>query len=184
MVLTNLIGALAALSVAAGGSPRSRPGAAAARWRSGEAVPHLEVRPTLEGTEERTLTLPGAPAKTDAEPPPCVADYCQVRVEVPGMPTNFGRPHRSELFVALLDRAGIEPFATIAWAFVATGFRVDWAPPAFEGTDPATAHSGGWGSVFVRLRLRIDPMNHLVFPERNKSSGSHRSWTALVTPRA
>jgi hypothetical protein len=174
-----LVGAVAALSFSA----VKGHGDAALAWRSGEMVPHLEVRARLDGAEERTLTIPAErPGRN--EPPPCVADVCQARVEVPGLQVSFGRPHRSELFVALLDRAGIEPFATIAWMFVATGFRLDWTPPTFDAGDPAGGRGPAWGSVFVRLRLRIDPMNHPVFPHRNRSRAAERSWSSFISPRA
>jgi hypothetical protein len=174
----HLVGAVAALSLAAKGQ-----GDAALAWRSGEMVPHLEVRLGLEGADERRLTMPAVRSAPDEPPPPCIGDFCQVRVEVPGFATRFGRPHRSELFVALLDRVGIEPFATIAWAFVATGLRLDWSPPAADAGDPAAGRAG-WGSVFVRLRLRIDPMNHPVFPHRNRSRYAGQSWSSFVSPRA
>jgi hypothetical protein len=175
MVCAYIIGALAALASTAAGPPPSP-----AAWRAGEAVPHLDVHPRLD-LGGRTLSI--APATPGREGlPPCVADVCQAAVEVPGLATTFGRPHRSELFVALLDQAGIEPFATIAWVFVATGLRVDWAPPALDGGDPAGVR--GWGSVFLRLRLRVDPMNQPVFPVRHRPEREARGWAALAIPHA
>jgi hypothetical protein len=173
-------GAIAALALAAPG-PHGDAGLA---WRSGEMVPHLEVRVRLDGADERQLALPDGPSARRGEgPPPCVNGVCQPRVAVPGFEAGFGRPHRTELVASLLERAGIEPFATIAWLFATTGFRLDWSPPTFDGSTPATAQGGGWGSVFVRLRLRIDPMNHPVFPHR-RPDAPRRSWAALVTPQA
>jgi hypothetical protein len=174
----SFVGLLTALALAARGPPQE-PGLA---WRSGEMVPHLEVALRLD-PPERGLTLPAARSAPEG-PPPCVADVCQARVEVPGFAPSFGRPHRSELFLALLDRAGIEPFATIAWAFVATGLRLDWSPPVFDASVPTASHGAAWGSVFVRLRLRIDPMNHPVFPHRNRSRAAARSWSSFISPHA
>jgi hypothetical protein len=178
---TYLVGAVAALSLASGASPAEATGA---RWRSGEWVPHLDVHLRLDPDEDHRLSLPYGPARRSGAPPPCVADVCQPRVAVPGFDTKLGRPHRSELFAALLDRAGIEPFASIAWLFVTTGFRLDYAPPSSDAGDPAAAHGGGWGSVFVRLRLRVDPMNHPVIPHRDRAGNDRRRWTALIAPRA
>jgi hypothetical protein len=178
MLCAYIIGALAALSAAAGTPDPT----AVSAWRATEAVPQLDVRPRLD-LGDRTLSI--APARAGHAGheglPPCVADVCQAVVEVPGFATSFGRPHRSELFVALLDQAGIEPFATIAWVFVATGFRVDWAPPALDGGDPAGVR--GWGSVFLRLRLRVDPMNQPVFPVRHRPERDARGWAAFAIPR-
>jgi hypothetical protein len=170
-----LVGALVALDLAAAASSD----ALLARWRSGEAIPHLEARLTLVGGAPGH-TLEATPAGEATEPPPCIADFCQPRVDVPGFATRLGRPSRTELAATLLDRTGIEPFATIAWIFVATGLRVDWSPPVYDAGDPAGGR--GWGSLFVRLKLRIDPMNHPVVPERRRARGPG-SWRPLLTPR-
>jgi hypothetical protein len=108
--------------------------------------------------------LPIAPAeRKDDAPPACVADWCPARVEIPGQGPSAGKPHKSELLVALLDGAGIEPVASVAWFFVVTGLRVDWTP---ANVDPTNATARGWGNVFVRLRLRIDAWNRLAVPVR------------------
>jgi hypothetical protein len=104
-------------------------------------------------------------------------------VEVPGLSIKVARPSRTELVATLLDRTGLEPFATIAWAFVASGLRVDWSPPAFDAGDPAAAVGGGWGRVFVRVRLRLDAMNRPAVPRRHKER-QQRSWAALMGPQS
>ncbi len=101
---------------------------AGARVRAGEAVPRLGIELHLDG---RGIPAPLAvepSAAKDRTPPPCVADWCQARVDVPGFGAGGGKAHKTELVVALLDRAHIEPLASIAWFFVVTGLRVDWTP--------------------------------------------------------
>lgn len=111
------------------------------------------------------LLGPGASARAErATPPACLGDVCQPRVSVPGYEPRYGRAHRSELFVLALDRAHVEPFATIGWALVATGLRFDYTPVAFDGPNSG---GHGWGSVFLRLRVRVDADNVPVFPKRH-----------------
>jgi hypothetical protein len=170
-----LVGLVSALSLQAPGPSGD--------WRPGERGPDLEVRLGVGGDGQRALTV-GPERRAPDEPPPCIGEICQVRVEVPGYPTTVGRPHRSDLVLALVDRAGIEPFATIAWAFVATGLRLEWTPPALAVGDPAALTGSGWGSVFVRLRFRIDPMNHPVLPHRHRSRADPQPWSRVISPRA
>ncbi len=110
---------------------------------------------------ETTLSLEGAPRRAGG--PVCSGDVCQPAVSVPGFEPSYGHAHRSEAFVALLTRAHVEPLATMAWALVATGLRFDYSPVAFDGPNSG-AH--GWGSVFVRLRLRIAAPGGVVIPPR------------------
>ncbi len=115
----------------------------------------------------------GADASGQAErgaPPPCLGDVCQPRVSVPGYEPRYGRAHRSELFVLALERAHLEPFATIGWALVATGLRFDYTPVAFDGPNSG---GHGWGSVFLRLRVRMDADNVPVFPKRPGPGDPH-----------
>jgi hypothetical protein len=84
---------------------------------------------------------------------------------------RYGSHHRSELFVLALERAHVEPLATVAWAFVATGLRLDWSPPVFDG---GNADARGWGSLMLRLRVRIDATNHLVFPRHPDGGRAQR----------
>jgi hypothetical protein len=111
---------------------------------------------------------PAAIAATRAEAraadagPLCLADVCPSVVAVPGFEPRYNRVSRTELVVAGLQRARIKPLATVAWALYATGLRLDWAPPLFD----TNANAHGWGSVMLRLRVRIDARNHLVFPKK------------------
>ncbi|WP_242394611.1 hypothetical protein [Anaeromyxobacter oryzisoli] len=101
-----------------------------------------------------------------APPPACVADLCQPRVAVPGYDprvTIVGR--RTELAVKLLDRAHLEPFASFFWFLAATGLRLDYSPPSFDGPNAGRA---GWGHAQVLLRWRIDASSAPVWPERHR----------------
>jgi hypothetical protein len=169
--LAALLGAVAALAAGSTGRPGADPLLAprvdAAR---------LGVRMSLDAGAP-ALALgdgAGAPERAGA---PCLPELCPPRVEVPGLSAPAVRPSRTELFAALLDRAGVEPFATIAWLFVATGLRIDWSPPLASAGDPAAAR-GGWGSVSVRLRLRVDATNRPALPARHDRR-PHRTWAAL-----
>lgn len=101
--------------------------------------------------------------RRDGAPPPCLGDVCQPRVSVPGYEPRYGRSRRTELVALALERARLEPFATIGWALVTTGIRLDYTPAAFEGPNSGAR---GWGVVFLRFRLRMDAHNALVFPSR------------------
>jgi hypothetical protein len=130
--------------------------------------PDLAVRLVAVASHDSGVASPVAPAVSADAPPPCKGDVCQPVVSVPGFEPRYERVHRSELFVAALDRAHVEPFASLAWGFVRTGLRVDWSPSA---ADSSNAGAGGWGSVMLRLRLRLDATNHLVFPQRSARRG-------------
>jgi hypothetical protein len=123
--------------------------------------PRLEIGLRLDPGAAAVAVAPAE--RPGSAPPACVADWCPARVELPGQPASAGKPHKTELVVALLDGAGIEPAASIAWFFVATGLRVDWSP---ANADASTAAAGGWGNLFVRLRLRIDAWNRPTVPVR------------------
>jgi hypothetical protein len=159
-----MLGLVATLAALAGVLPMWRDeGVAAARWRAGEALPRLDVRLQLD-PGRRGVAVAASERRTSTTAPPCVADFCQARVDVPGFGASFGRASRTELVVALLDRAGVEPLASIAWFFVVSGLRVDWSPANLDTSFGATA--GGWGNVFVRLRLRLDASNRPAVPMR------------------
>ncbi len=109
------------------------------------------------------LALDGTFRRGGTAGPVCSGDVCAPVVSVPGYEPSYGPAHRSEAFVALLTRAHVEPIATLAWALVATGLRFDYAPPIFDGPNSGVH---GWGSVMVRLRLRIDANGDVVVPPR------------------
>jgi hypothetical protein len=151
-----------ATALAVGAAPA---GAVAARSAVGfPRAPDLAVRLAVEALGgPGTASLGAAPGDARPAPPPCTGDVCQPVVSVPGFEPRYGRVHRSELFVAALERAHVEPLASLAWAFVSTGLRLDWTPRALDGPN---VDARGWGSVMLRLRVRLDAGNHLVFPRR------------------
>jgi hypothetical protein len=100
--------------------------------------------------------------------PACSGDVCQPRVAVPGFEPQISmRGKRTELVLALLDRARIEPLATVVWTLAATGLRVDYTPAAFDSGAVSYGH-GGWGHLQILLRWRLDAENGPVWPERRK----------------
>ena len=151
--------AAAALVTALAAGPASAPAAPA-----GEALgraPDLGIHPWRE------LPAPSGPAPSSpagAAAPPCLGEVCQPRVSVPGFDTGYSRASRTELAVAYLERARLEPFATIGWALLATGLRLDYSPPSFEGASRAPQH---WGTFFVRVKFRVDADNVPVVPPRH-----------------
>jgi hypothetical protein len=135
------------------------PGAVASRGRSDLAL-RLAVRAPQAASDGLPLG-PSAPG-AGSPPPVCSGDTCQPAVALPGVQPRYSQS-REELVVSYLSRAHVEPLASIVWAFVSTGMHVDYSPPAF---DPAGSGVRGWGSVMVRLRLRLDARNEPVFPTR------------------
>jgi len=106
-----------------------------------------------------------ARAPGEAATPACIGEVCQPRVTVPGFELGYARPSRTELAVVYLERADLEPFATVGWLLLATGLRFDYVPPVFDEASQAPAR---WGSVFVRVKFRIDADNKPVIPRRHR----------------
>lgn len=112
---------------------------------------------------------PGAPTGDPGTgPPACSADVCQPRVAVPGFePQVSMRGRRTELVLMVLDRARVEPLATIVWTMAATGLRLDYTPATFDQAGVSYGH-GGWGHLQVLVRWRIDALNAPVWPVRRR----------------
>jgi hypothetical protein len=149
-----------------------------AMLRSGDARLRLELR---FGDDPDRSAFAGA-LRGATEPtarPVCVADVCPARVEVPGLAQPVRKVHKTELFASMLDRAGIEPFATVAAVIARTGLRVGWSPP-----DPTNGDPAGWGSFMVRLRLRIDALGRPALFERDRKRNAQRSWKSFIAPGA
>ena len=115
----------------------------------------------------RARSRPRTEARSAGAPPACSGDVCQPRVSVPGFEPRFdARGKRTELVLLALDRAHVEPLATIVWALASTGLRFDYTPPQMDA-GLASGH-GGWGHVQLLLRWRIDAQNAPVWPERHR----------------
>jgi hypothetical protein len=122
----------------------------------------------------RQLELPpwalvATPPRAGPGAPACSGDVCQPRVSVPGFePRVSMRGRRTDLALALLDRARVEPLATVVWVMAATGLRFDYTPAVFdEGAGLSTGH-GGWGHLQVLLRWRLDAESAPVWPVRHR----------------
>jgi hypothetical protein len=137
-------------------------GALGARARSPDLTLHvLESGPRRAGAP---AGLGGAPARgSRADPPVCSGDVCQPAVSLPGVEPRFDRSAREELFLALVSRVRVEPVTSWIWAVIASGLTLEYRPPLWESAD-AGAH--GWGTVVLRLRLRLDAQGAPVFRER------------------
>jgi len=155
-----MVGLAAALALALGAPSAAQ---VAELSRGAFHRPDLALHLGVPYPDGSLLELDVPRARREGRPPPCLGDVCQPVVSVPGYEPRYGRPHRSELFVALLTRAHIEPIATIAWALVATGVRFDYTPVVFDGPNSG---GHGWGSVWLRLRLRLDAHGLPVVPAR------------------
>ncbi len=137
----------------------------------GEGLSPARSRPLLHLVQPPWAPVAGTP--TAATPsgevvaPPCSGDVCQPRVAVPGFEPRISmRGKRTELALALLDRARVEPLATMVWAMAATGLRLDYTPATFDqGLD---AGRGGWGHLQVLLRWRVNAANRPVWPVRHR----------------
>ena len=118
----------------------------------------LLVGPRADGAFTRSSETAGAP--------PCVADVCQPRVAVPGCGRTRLRIRgkRTELAMKLLDRARLEPVASVVRFLAASGLRLDYTPAQFENA--VDTGRGGWGHVQLLLRWRIDAWNEPVWPAR------------------
>jgi hypothetical protein len=165
VALTAAAGLLAA--VAASPSPARPPPSPQVRSRPGDVSPDLRIRPWGDAPAA-TVTARAAPGAGGVMPP-CVGDVCQPRVSVPGYEPRYESVSRTELALSYLDRVKLEPFATIAWTLLVTGLRLDYSPPVSDGASPAPA---GWGTVFVRVRFRVDADNVPVVPRRPRDQPS------------
>lgn len=152
-----MISCVAVLALlAAAPPPGEAPVSAPAVWRP---LPQLALSSLPPEASTRDA---GAP------PPACSGDVCQPRVAVPGFEPRISlRGKRTELVLALLDHAHVEPLATVVWMMAATGLRLDYTPATFDPGGVSYGH-GGWGHLQVLLRWRIDALNAPVWPVRQR----------------
>jgi hypothetical protein len=100
--------------------------------------------------------------------PACSGEVCQPIVTVPGFePRYSSRGKRTELTLKLLEKARLEPFATAAFWFAASGLRLDYTPPQLSPGSYPPGYSG-WGRASIWLRWRIDAAGTPVFPRRGR----------------
>ena len=85
------------------------------------------------------------------------------RVAVPGYEPRFStRGKRTELAAQLLDRANLEPLASISRFMVVTGIRLNLTPAALDQS-ALTGRGAGKGHVQLTLRWRIDALGKPVW---------------------
>jgi hypothetical protein len=125
-----------------------------------DALRSIDRRVVASSASVAALAGPPFSARTAraeaSAPPPCLGDVCQPRVAVPGYePRLSTRGKRTELAAHLLDRANLEPLASVSHFLVVTGIRLDVTPAALDRST-LTNGSAGRGHVQLMLRWRID----------------------------
>jgi hypothetical protein len=95
-----------------------------------------------------------APAKEMSSS--CVGEICAPRVTIPGREPPLIRPSRVDLAATYLARMDMNFLSKVARGLLTTGLRVEYTPPAFTGASSAPT---AWGTVFVRVRFRVDATN-------------------------
>ena len=153
---------LLAIAAATSAEERSATGAESAPRPDRRLVPGLSF--ALDAPAIARDTATEAPARDPAARRPCPTDWCQCRVDVPGLELSRARISRPELVATILDDADLAPLASLVWLFARTGVEVDWRPAQLEASG-ATASSGR-GSLMVWLKLRMDAWGRPSFPER------------------
>jgi hypothetical protein len=126
----------------------------------------LHLRLVLEPSPAQGTVAAVADGGGSRAPTVCPPDWCQPRVDVPGLGGARPSPSRPELVAALLDAANLEPLADLAWLVVRTGVEVQWKPPRIGGGIGTGA--GGYGDVLVWLKLRLDAWGRPTFPARTR----------------
>jgi hypothetical protein len=129
-------------------------------------APRPEVLRAADGGARDASAL-DAPGRDPGAPAPCLVDWCQPAVEVPGLERAHARISRSELVAVALDGAGLGPLADLVWVLVGTGVEVDWRPAQLETSGGAPG--SGRGSVTLWLKLRVDALGRPSFPARERA---------------
>ena len=129
---------------------------------SGRLAPRLRL--VLEPSSAQPGVAAVAGSAGGRSPTVCPPDWCQPRVDVPGLSGSRPSPSRPALVAALLDAAHLEPLADLAWLVARTGVSVEWKPP-HVGSGIGTG-AGGFGDVLVWLKLRLDAFGRPSFPSR------------------
>jgi len=129
-------------------------------------APRPEVLRAPDGGARDASAL-DAPARDPGAPAPCLVEWCQPAVDVPGLGRAQTRIARSQLVAVALDSAGLAPLADLVWVLAGTGLEVDWRPAQLE-TGGGTPGSGR-GSVTLWLKLRMDALGRPSFPVRERA---------------
>ena len=116
-----------------------------------------------------TLAVAAGATREDAGAPACSGEVCQPVVAVPGFEPHYSiRGKRTELTLKVLEKARLEPFATVAFWVAASGVRLDWTPPQLSPGSYPPGYAG-WGRASIWLRWRIDANATPVFPRRARN---------------
>ncbi|HSN93205.1 MAG TPA: hypothetical protein VLS93_18390 [Anaeromyxobacteraceae bacterium] len=128
----------------------------------------LRLAPIARGGGEGALAFAAESTRGDERAPACSGEVCQPIVAVPGFEPRFSiRGKRTELTLRALEKARLEPFATVAFWLAAAGLRLDYTPPQLAPGSYPVGYSG-WGRVSIWLRWRIDATGVPVFPRRRR----------------
>ncbi len=92
----------------------------------------------------------------DPMPSPCVGDYCQPLVAIPGWKAHFDPRGSNGLLIVAGERLPLGPISTAARIAGIAGLRVEYRPGQNGAlpTDPARH-----GRFMVGFRWRLDPWN-------------------------
>jgi hypothetical protein len=155
---------LSLAATAAAAEERNPPGSPSAAPAQVVDPLALRLEALLSDDPKDTLAVNSAPRERGGGTP-CPVDWCQPRVDVPGIGASRGGVSRPELVARILDDADVAPLASLVWLFAQTGLEVQWTPPHM---DTSASSSGGKGNFFVWLKLRIDAWNRPSFPVRER----------------
>jgi hypothetical protein len=108
-----------------------------------------------------TTDAPWMRAKATQASSSCVAELCAPRVTIPGMQPVVVRPSRTELAVHYLGRTNLTFLSSVARGLLTTGLRLEYTPPVLAGPSSAPTR---WGTVFLRVRFRVDATNVPMIP--------------------
>jgi hypothetical protein len=123
---------------------------------AGRPASLIAARKLIDATDPRWMH--GERKQTSSS---CVGEICAPRVTIPGRDALMVRPSRVDLAAHYLERTNLTFLSSIARALLTTGLRLEYTPPAFTGRSSAPTT---WGTLFVRVRFRVDARNVPVIP--------------------
>jgi hypothetical protein len=153
MVVAPLAAAVA-LALAGAGPPPGSPLAIRTLASLGPMTPRV-ADPALAGALALDVDRkPGSRRKAWS----CPIEYCPPPNRV-GLSLPPPRPRRTEIFLALVARSGVEPVATVAAHLAVFPLRVQWWPPTVQEQAGLVRGANRLGHVVVLLRWSIDARN-------------------------